>query len=132
MNRRRYLQLASVAAAATVPAFSVVAPACPLPLYVDMNVDPSKEKDLLNLYKTQFKPAMSKQPGFVGLQLLKLHSVAGGKGPGDFNYRLIIEFQHEEQRLKWVETPIHKKLWPMMESHFRGDKYNAVLYDAID
>ena len=103
-----------------------------MPLFVDLNVDPAKEKELLNVYKTQFKPAISKQPGFSSVQLLKLHSVAGGKGPGDYIYRLIIQFHKEEQRLTWVATPTHQKLWPLMEANFRGDpKYNAVLYDAV-
>ena len=76
MNRRTYLQ--------TMAALGVSATALPaaagsaIQLHVEMEVDPAREKELLANYRQTFRPAISKQPGFVEVKLMKFRSVASG------------------------------------------------------
>jgi heme-degrading monooxygenase HmoA len=128
MNRRRALQtVASAAAAPAIPA----AAAAPIQLHVDLEVDPAREQEMLSSFQAQFRPAISRQPGFVEVKLLKLRSALAGPPPGNAGYRLLISFQTEEQRQKWVATAEHQRVWPLIERALRGAKYTAALYDTV-
>src|SRR5262249_6094193 len=119
MNRRTYLKTVALAGAASaLPA----AASGQVQLHVDMDVDPTKEKNLLATYRTHFRPAISKQPGFAEVKLLKLVSAMVGSAPANTSYRLLIIFQTEEQRKAWVATPLHQQVWPMMEANLKGSK----------
>ena len=127
MNRRQsFTTLAAAAISAATPS---IAASPGIQLHVDLNVDPAKEKDLLKSYATIFMPAIKKQPGFTDVRLMKLRSVAKGTGPANTNYRLLIGFQTEDQRLKWVASDEHQKVWPTIDKNLRGDKLSAVLFD---
>src|SRR5215471_4857754 len=116
MNRRTCLK--TVALGGVLPALPLAAQAAkPIQLHVDLDVDPAKEKDLLATYRGHFRPAISKQPGFVDVKLLKLVSTLAGNAPANTSYRLLLSFQTEDQRKAWVATPTHQKVWPMMEAN---------------
>ncbi len=123
-----------MAMAAALPAARMAkgAAAPPIQLHCDLQLDPAKEKEMLENYRTTFRPAITKQPGFVSVALLKLRIQRQGKAPAGCPYRLVISFQTEEDRLKWVSTPLHQKAWGTIESTLVGDKYTAFLYDPID
>jgi heme-degrading monooxygenase HmoA len=87
---------------------------------------------MLENYRKEFQPTISKQPGFVSVRLLKLRAEKQGKAPAGCSYRLIISFQTEEQRLTWVATAAHQKAWPTVERTLKGVKYIALLYDPVD
>src|SRR5574341_324286 len=128
MNRRRYLTTLAAAGAG----FTLAAPAAnPIQLHVDLDVDPAKEKEMLANYRKTFRPAVSKQPGFVEMKLLKLRSALAGPAPANAPYRLIISFQTEEQRQAWFKTDLHQQVWPTIEKTLKGAKYGAVLYDTV-
>lgn len=128
MNRRTSLKtLAAVAAgSAAVPS---EAAANPIQLHVDLEVDMAKEKELLANFRNTFKPTISKQPGFVEVKLMKFRKAMVGNGPGAWNYRLLISFQTEEQRTKWVAADDHQRAWPTIEKCLKGQKAAAWLYD---
>ena len=128
MNRRTYLQTLAAGAAVVAPAAGA---ADPIQLHVDLDVEPTKQKELLRVFKEVFRPAISKQPGFVEVKLMKLRQVMAGPAPANTAFRLLISFQTEEQRKTWVATPVHQKVWPQMESNLRGAKYGAVLFDVV-
>lgn len=128
MNRRRSLQVMAVCSAAALTMESAVGKE-PIQLHVDLEVDPAKEAEVLKNYKDIFRPTISKQPGFVDVKLLKLRSVPVGDAPKT-RYRLLISFQTEEQRLKWVATDDHQRVWPSIEKNLTGKKFGAVLYDV--
>ncbi|MBI1786635.1 MAG: hypothetical protein HYR60_03660 [Acidobacteria bacterium] len=129
MNRRKYLQtVAAAGAAAVVPARAA---ASPIQLHVDLDVEPTKQKDLLRTFHEVFQPVIRKQPGFVDVRLLKLRQAVVGPGPANASYRLLISFQTEEQRKTWVGTDDHQKVWPQMEKNLKGQKFGAVLYDVV-
>ncbi|MGH9632023.1 MAG: antibiotic biosynthesis monooxygenase family protein, partial [Bryobacteraceae bacterium] len=103
----------------------------PVQLHVDLDLDPSKEQDLIRAFRESFEPAIRQQQGFVDVELLKLRSVMAGKGPENFSYRLLVSFEREEDRQRWVASDTHQKVWPVMESNLKGSLYGAVLYDVV-
>jgi len=129
VNRRNSLK--TLAAAALALPSAANAANQPIHLHVDLDVTPGKEKTLENNYAKIFRPAISKQPGFVEVKLLKFQAAKAGDGPKNSSYRLIISFQTEADRVKWVATDIHQKVWPTMEGQLRGAKFSAWLYDVI-
>ena len=130
MNRRDCLKAIGIAPAAAVSLQAADA-AHPIQLQLDLEVDPAKEKEMLTNYKNTFRPAISKQPGFVDVKLMKLRTEMAGKAPANCTYRLLLSFQTEEQRKAWVATPLHQKVWPTIENTLKGTKYIALLYDVV-
>lgn len=100
----------------------------PIQLHVDLEIAPGKEAEVVKNFKSTFRPTISKQQGFVDVKLLKLRSVPVGDKPKT-SYRLLISFQTEELRLKWVASDDHQRVWPTIENNLTGKKFSAVLYD---
>jgi heme-degrading monooxygenase HmoA len=92
-------------------------------LHVDLNVDPSRETTLVDTFHNVFQPTISRQPGFVSVTLLRTGSVA--------TYRLVISFLTEEQRVTWVASDDHQRVWPQMEANLKGDKFKAILWHRV-
>jgi len=130
MNRRKAV-ITAIGSAALLSAQSKKSADETIQLHVDMIVDPAKEKDLKKNFKEIFKPAMSKQPGFLHVYMLKLRETKAGKAPEGSNYRLVINFKTEEDRLNWVKTDVHQKVWPTIEGTFKVKSYTAILYDQL-
>jgi hypothetical protein len=129
MKRRTCLKTLLAGAGAIVGAEAQTS-ARPIRLHVDLSVDPAKEKEMLRIFETSFRPAASKQPGFIELKLLKLRSALMGKAPQGVNYRFALTFASEELRQKWIATDIHNKLWPMMEATLTTKDYTVLLFDV--
>jgi len=129
MQRRTYLKSILAATAAT-PVLAADTTANPIQLHVDLTVDPAKEKEMLNTFHKTFRPAATKQPGFIDAKILKLRSTMAGTAPQGVNYRFVLIFQTEELRQKWVASAIHQKVWPMMESTLKHKNYNEILFDV--
>ena len=127
MKRRTYLK--AMLAAGLAPA--AVAQTGPrIELYVDLAVDPAREKEMLQNFRTQFRPTAQKQPGFVDVKIMKLRSAIQGAAPAGVNYRFMISFQNEEQRQKWVATEAHQKVWPLIENTLKAKNYTVLLFDV--
>lgn len=129
MNRRHYLK--TLAAALPLAHTAAAAAPTPIQLHCDLLLDPAREKEMLANYRKVYLPTISKQPGFVSVQLLKLRSELQGKAPTGCTYRLNISFQTEEQRVKWVASADHQKVWPSVENTLLGQKFIALLYDRV-
>lgn len=102
----------------------------PIQLHVDLQVDPAQEKEMLHNFHTIFRPAASKQPGFIGVKMLKLRSTLAGAAPAA-NYRFELTFASEEQRKAWVATPTHQQVWPTIEKTLASKDYTVLLYDEV-
>lgn len=129
VNRRNSLK--TLAAAALALPSAATAASKPIHLHVDLDVIPGKEKTMEANFEKIFRPTISKQPGFVEVKLLRFQAAKKGDGPKNSSYRLIISFQTEEQRVKWVATADHQKVWPSIESQLQGAKFSAWLYDLV-
>lgn len=68
----------------------------PIELHCDLDVDPSKEKDLIETFHSVFAPTMAKQPGWVAVSLLKLETAKRGPAPANTSHRLVISFATED------------------------------------
>lgn len=131
MNRRNAV-LTAFASATALSAQSKKNPAdSTIQLHVDLAVDPAKEKEMKKTFKEIFKPAMSKQPGYLHVYMLKLREAKAGKAPEGSNYRMVLNFRSEEDRLNWVKTDLHQRVWPMMEATLKHKNYTVVLYDQL-
>ena len=128
MKRRSYLK-AMLAGAGAGAALGQKAQH-PIQLYVDLAVDPAKEKEMLSNFRTVFRPAASKQPGFVDVKMMKLRSAMQGAAPAGANYRFMISFETEEQRKQWAATAVHQKVWPTIEKTLSSKNYTVLLYDV--
>ena len=127
MKRRTYLSAMLAAAATRVPASAAD---MPIQLHVDLNVDPAKEQDMLKHFRTVFKPAASKQPGYIDVKMIKLKATPMGKAPEGVNYRFVLDFKSEDLRQKWIASPTHQKVWPPMEGMLRNKNYTVMLFDV--
>jgi len=130
MKRRTYLKalLAAGAASSALPAADAPRP---IQLHVDLTVDPAKEKEMLKNFETIFRPAASKQPGYIDVKMLKLRSAVMGKAPAGVNYRFNLTFQSEELRQKWIASATHQKVWPTIENLLSTKDYTVLLFDVI-
>ena len=79
-------------------------------LHLDLQLKPGAGPELEKTFREVFRPAISAQPGFVAVALLRPNSDPA-------IYRLVIEFQTEQSRLGWVATDLHRQVWPKMEAH---------------
>gem|GEM_PF-917991 len=126
MRRRTCLGLLAAACAPT-PA----APSASIQLHVDLDVDPTREAELRAAFRQVFRPAISKQPGFLEVRLLKVRGAVAGEPPRDANYRLLIAFDSEQRRQAWVAGEDHQRAWPAIEKTLRPGRLRAVLYDVV-
>jgi hypothetical protein len=121
---------AGAVTAGAVTAAQAADAAHPILLHVDLTVDPAKEKEMLKNFETIFRPAASKQPGYIDVKMLKLRSTLMGKAPAGVNYRFALTYQSEELRQKWVASDIHKKVWPTIENLLSTKDYTVMLFDV--
>jgi hypothetical protein len=102
----------------------------PIQLHVDLSVDLAKEAEMLKNFETIFRPAASKQPGYIDVKMLKLRSTLMGKAPAGVNYRFALTFQSEELRQKWIASDVHQKVWPTIENTLSTKDYTVMLFDV--
>ena len=133
MNRRKILKSmlgAAAASAANVPAAR--AQTKHIRLYVEMDVDPAQEREMLDLFHNQFVPEAVKHEGYMRVKLLKRRSVLQGTAPATHNYRFELEFESEELRQRWIKSPAHQRVWPPIERFIKTQgTYPVVLYDEM-
>ena len=134
MERRTYLKkvLAGAGALAVArPTLGAADSAGPIQLHVDLSVDAAKEKEMLHNFTTIFRPAASKQPGYIDVKMLKLRQAVQGSAPAGVNYRFALTFKSEELRQKWVTSDVHQKVWPTIENTLTTKNYTVLLFDVI-
>ena len=130
MNRRSYLAGMIAAVAGTKAVRGQTAAANPIVLYCDLTVDAAHEPEMLNNFHKIFKPAAEKFPGYIDVKLLKLRKVYTGAAPAGINYRFQLTYQSEEARQKWINSAIHKKVWPTVENTLSTKDYSTLLFDS--
>jgi heme-degrading monooxygenase HmoA len=86
-------------------------------LFVDIKLNPGAQASLEKTYIETFRPAISQQEGFRGVELLRPNQ-AGGE------WRLSIAFESHELQKKWVALDLHQVVWPQMQSHFADFSVN--------
>jgi hypothetical protein len=137
MHRRGILKslLGAAAAAIGVGRISsqpVTAQTKHIRLYVEMDVDPAREREMLDLFHSQFVPEAVQHEGYIRVKLLKRRSILQGTAPENHNYRFELEFESEELRQQWIASAEHQRVWPPIERFITTTTgYPVVLYDEM-
>jgi hypothetical protein len=132
MKRRSYLKtILAAGAGLTTATAQTKAAKNPITLYVDMQVDPAKEQEMIKNFHTIFKPEAVKHPGYVDVKIVKLRSALMGTAPAGMNYRFELTYASEELRQKWIASPEHVKVWPTIENTLASKSYTVLLCDAV-
>jgi hypothetical protein len=101
-------------------------------LYVEMDIAPAREREMLDLFHNQFVPEAVKHEGYIRVKMLKRRSIIQGTAPPTHNYRFELEFESEELRQKWIASPAHARVWPPVEATMTTrTNYPVVLYDEV-
>jgi antibiotic biosynthesis monooxygenase (ABM) superfamily enzyme len=90
--------------------------------HVTFNVIPGKENDFENLFKEAYSIAMSKQPGFGSVTLLKEHEK-------EAVYQMVIRFQSLETAAAWRDSADHKVLSPKIKTLYKES--TVQVYEVI-
>ena len=80
--------------------------------HVTFHTIPGKEKDFETLFEDAYSMAMSKQPGFVSVTLLKDHEK-------EAVYQMAIRFQSLETAAAWRDSADHKALSPKIKALYK-------------
>jgi heme-degrading monooxygenase HmoA len=136
MKRRSCLKVLLAGAGMVAARTASAAPAAaadgqrPIELHLDLAVDPAKEAEMLRVFEKEFRPAASRQPGFIAIKMLKLSATLRGPAPAGCNYQFVLTFASEELRQKWVATPTHQAIWPKIEAAFTSPNFSRLLYEV--
>ena len=131
MKRRTHLKTLLLASLGLSNSEAQGKAADPIHLFVEMQVDPASEKQMLDNFHNIFVPEAKKHPGFISVKMMKFRRLMQGDGT-PANYRFELEFESEELRQKWINSPEHKRVWPTVEKFIKSQKdYPVVLYDEV-
>ena len=101
-------------------------------LYVEMDIAPAREREMLDLFHNQFVPEAVKHEGYIRVKMLKRRSILQGTAPATHNYRFELEFESEALRQKWIASTAHARVWPPVEKTMTTTtNYPVVLYDEV-
>lgn len=90
--------------------------------HVTFHIIPGKEEDFEALFKEEYSIAMSKQPGFVSVFLLKEHEK-------EAIYQMVIRFQSLETAAAWRDSADHKALSPKIKALYRES--SVQVYEVV-
>ena len=136
MNRRGMLRSALTTAAAAFGFSRFATPAQAqtkhIRLYVEMDIAPGREKEMLDTFHNSFVPEAVKHEGYIRVKMLKRRTFIQGTSPANHNFRFELEFESEELRQKWIASAGHQRVWPPVEKTMTTQKnYPVVLYDEV-
>ena len=101
-------------------------------LYVEMDVPPAREREMLDTFHNTFVPEAVKHQGYIRVTMLKRRTIVQGTAPANHNYRFELEFESEELRQQWIASAAHERVWPPVERMMTTQKnYPVVLYDEV-
>jgi hypothetical protein len=101
-------------------------------LYVEMDVPPAREREMLDAFHNTFVPEAVKHPGYIRVKMLKRRTIIQGMVPAEHTYRFELEFESEELRQQWIASAAHQRVWPLVERTMKTQKdYPVVLYDEV-
>ncbi|MFC4872619.1 cupin domain-containing protein [Negadavirga shengliensis] len=102
-------------------------------LQMDFVVEAANAKAFEEMYTSIYVPAMLVQEGYISSKLLRLYpeNIANeieAEGT-DYNYQIMISFDTEENRRKWVASKQHDIAWPAASSLAKKFKWKG--YDVM-
>ena len=102
-------------------------------LQMEFVVDRENAKAFEDMYHSIYVPAMVVQQGYLGSKLLRLFPENISKEiqaePTSYNYQIMISFDSEENRRKWVASKQHDIAWPAASDLAKEFKWKG--YDVM-
>lgn len=100
-------------------------------LTCDLAVKAEREAEMLKVFHQTFRPAAEKFKGYVDLKILKYdHRVQGAPLPAGVNYRFQLTYESLALQQAWVNSPTHKKLWPLMAATLSNpDDFQVLVFN---
>jgi antibiotic biosynthesis monooxygenase (ABM) superfamily enzyme len=90
--------------------------------HVTFHVILGREGDFETLFKNEYGVAMSKQPGFITVTLLKEHEK-------EAVYQMVIRFHSFETAAAWRDSAEHKALSPKIKALYKES--TVQVYEVI-
>ena len=90
--------------------------------HVTFDVLPNMGMDFEKLFTDKYRPAMSRQPGFVKVELLREQ-----ENPN--RYQMIIRFLTTEDATAWRNSPDHQAISPRLKALYSNSQLQV--YDVI-
>ena len=91
MHRRGILKTGFVVGATALGFGRFVRPAAAqtkhIRLYVEMDIPPAREREMLDTFHNAFVPEAVKHQGYIRVKMLKRRTVLQGTAPANHNYR---------------------------------------------
>ena len=105
-------------------------------LQMFFKVSEVKSADFERMYADVYVPAMRKQKGYIGSELLRVFpkdiSTEISAAPMDYKYQMEIAFETEDLRRRWVDSPEHKAAWPKAEALAEGYEWHGYDLAGLD
>jgi heme-degrading monooxygenase HmoA len=80
--------------------------------HVTFHLHPGKAEDLVAFFRTDYGPAMARQKGFLGAELLQ-------PPEADNQLVLVLKFEDAKAAQVWRESADHKALSPRLKSFYQ-------------
>ena len=93
-------------------------------IHVRTIVKPNHALPLQKTFREHFFPAISKQKGFLHCDLLRATTRKNA-------YVLTIAFKTEQLRVTWANSPLHQKVWPKMQEHFKQESIAIDVFGLV-
>lgn len=105
----------------------------PIVLYCDLAIDPAREKEVMEKFHREFKPAAEQFDGYIDVKMLKFRQImqGGPPPPQGINYRFQLTYESEEKRQRWISSDIHSRVWPLIEKLVTNQDYIVLLTDSM-
>jgi hypothetical protein len=139
INRRSWIATAALTLGASLVPKEGFAQAKPLAkggkgmivLNCDLAVIPAKEKEMLDVFHSTFRPAAQKFKGFIDLKMLKFNQLQQGAAlPKGINYRFQLTYESLALQQVWVHSPTHQALWPLMAATLSNpNDFQVLIFD---
>jgi len=98
-------------------------------LQMEFEVESRNAKAFEEMYYSIYVPAMTVQQGYLSSKLLRLFSEDLAKEieaePTTYNYQIMISFDTEENRRKWVASKQHDIAWPAASDLSKAFKWKG-------
>ncbi|MER3375337.1 MAG: cupin domain-containing protein [Allomuricauda sp.] len=98
-------------------------------LEMDFVVEKKNAQAFEEMYYSIYVPAMIVQDGYLSSKLMRLYSPDQAKEieaePTTYNYQILISFETEEKRRKWVASDQHQIAWPAATSLAKEFKWRG-------
>lgn len=134
LSRRNWMTMAAATGATLAAGNGAVAAEAKksIVLYCDLSVDPKREKEMLDHFHKVFAPVAAKHKGYIDLKILKLTKhIQGPTLPKAINYRFQLTYETEEQRMVWVNSADHARVWPGIGNTLLDQNFQVYVFDNV-